>query len=124
MTENLEKPIDHESPEVHEREHHVVSPRIYVMILFALLVGTAATVWASYIDLGEWHVAPGLNIFWNPIVALAIACTKATLVVLFFMHVKYGTKLTKLTVGSGIFTFLVLVGMTLADFFTRAWGRW
>jgi cytochrome c oxidase subunit 4 len=116
--------VNHDLPEQHEREHHVVSPRIYVTILLALLVGTALTVWASYIDLGEWQVAPGLVIFWNPIVARAIACTKAVLVVLFFMHVKYGTKLTKLTVGAGIFTFLILVGMTLADYFTRAWGRW
>jgi cytochrome c oxidase subunit 4 len=46
------------------------------------------------------------------------------LVVLFFMHVKYSTKLTKLTVAAGLFMFLVLVGMTLADYFTRAWGRW
>ena len=46
------------------------------------------------------------------------------LVVLFFMHVKYSTKLTKLTVFAGLFTFLVLVGMTLSDYFTRAWGRW
>ena len=46
------------------------------------------------------------------------------LVVLFFMHVKYSTKLTKLTVGAGVFTFLVLIGMTLWDYFTRAWGRW
>jgi cytochrome c oxidase subunit IV len=46
------------------------------------------------------------------------------LVVLFFMHVKYSTKLTKLTVGAGIFTFLALIGMTLADYISRAWGRW
>ena len=50
---------------------------VYVVILFALLVGTALTVWASYFDLG----------FWNPVVALAIATTKVVLVVLFFMHV-------------------------------------
>ena len=97
-----------------EHAHHIVSPKVYVVIFFALLVGTATTVWASYVDLG----------IWNPIIALAIACTKATLVVLFFMHVKYSTKLTKLTVGAGIFTFLVLIGMTLTDYFTRAWGRW
>jgi cytochrome c oxidase subunit IV len=40
------------------------------------------------------------------------------------MHVKYSPRLTKLTVGAGLFTFLVLVGMTLSDYFTRAWGRW
>ena len=107
-----------------DHEHHIVSPFIYLTILGCLLVGTALTVWASYIDLGEWHIAPGLTIFWNPVVALAIASTKMTLVVLFFMHVKYSTKLTKLTVASGFFVFLVLVGMTMTDYFSRAWGRW
>jgi cytochrome c oxidase subunit 4 len=97
---------------------------IYLAILGALLVGTAVTVWASFIDLGEWHIAPGLTVFWNPVVALAIACSKAVLVVLFFMHVKYSTKLTKLTVISGFFVFLALIGMTLSDYVTRAWGRW
>jgi cytochrome c oxidase subunit 4 len=106
------------------QEHHIVSPMVYLVILVALLIGTALTVWASYVDLGEWHVAGGLVIFWNPIVALAIACTKATLVVLFFMHVKYTTKLTKLTVAGGFFMFLVLVGMTMSDYISRAWGRW
>ena len=110
--------------EVLEQEHHIVSPRIYVAILCALLFATGLTVWASYIDLGEWHIAPGLTIFWNPVVALAIACAKGTLVVLFFMHVKYSTKLTKLTILSGFFVFLALMGMTLSDYFTRAWGRW
>jgi cytochrome c oxidase subunit 4 len=105
-------------------EHHIVSPMVYLAILLALLVGTALTVWASYIDLGEWHVTARLVVPWNPIVALAIACTKATLVVLFFMHVKYSTKLTMLTVFSGIFMFLTLIGMTLADYISRAWGNW
>jgi cytochrome c oxidase subunit 4 len=110
--------------EMYEQEHHIVSPMIYLSILGVLLVGTAVTVWASFIDLGEWQIAPGLTIFWNPVVALAIACCKATFVVLFFMHVKYSTKLTKLTVIAGFFVFLALIGMTLSDYFTRAWGRW
>lgn len=103
-----------DSPEQHEREHHIVSPKVYIAIGATLLVFTGITVAASYADLG----------IFNPIVALAIAVIKAMLVVLFFMHVKYSTRLTKLTVAAGIFTFLVLVGMTLADYFTRAWGRW
>jgi cytochrome c oxidase subunit 4 len=61
---------------------------------------------------------------WNPVVALFIAVVKSTIVVLFFMHVKYSSKLTKLTVGAGLFTFMALVGMTLSDYFSRAWGRW
>ena len=97
-----------------EHEHHIVGPKVYIAILIGLLVGTGLTVWASFVEMG----------FWNPIIALAIATAKATLVVLFFMHVKYSTKLTKLTVGAGIFTFMALIGMTLADYISRAWGRW
>ena len=93
---------------------HISSVKLYVGIWLTLLFFTGLTVFAATIDLGPL----------NPIVALAIATTKAVLVVLFFMHVKYSTKLTKLTVGAGFFTFLVLIGMTLSDYFTRAWGRW
>jgi cytochrome c oxidase subunit 4 len=97
-----------------EHAHTIVGPGVYVTILLALLVGTGLTVWASFIDLGPW----------NPVIALAIATTKAMLVVLYFMHVKYSTKLTKLTVSAGIFMFLVLISMTLADYISRAWGSW
>ena len=100
--------------EQNEQARHIVSPGVYLVILFALLVGTALTVWASYVDLG----------FWNPIIALAIATTKAMLVVLFFMHVWYSSKLTKLTIIAGVFMFLVLISMTLTDYISRAWGSW
>ncbi len=123
----------HGQHDEHDQEHHIVSPAIYGSILLALLIFTGLTVWMSFIDLGDWHVGfslfgwhleTGLVLFWNPVVALAIACTKMTLVVLFFMHVKYSRRLTKLTVLSGFFVFLVLIGMTMTDYFTRAWGRW
>jgi cytochrome c oxidase subunit 4 len=94
--------------------HHIVGPRAYVVILFALLLGTGLTVWASFVDLGVW----------NPVIALAIATTKAVLVVLYFMHVRYSSKLTMLTVGAGIFMFLTLISLTLADYISRAWGNW
>jgi cytochrome c oxidase subunit 4 len=80
----------------------------------ALLVGTALTVWASFWELGVW----------NPVIALAIATAKMMLVVLYFMHVKYSSRLTKLTLGAGVFMFLVLISMTLTDYMSRAWGRW
>jgi cytochrome c oxidase subunit IV len=100
--------------DLHDNLDHIVSPRIYILVGATLLVFTGITVLASFFDMGPW----------NPIVALFIACVKATIVVLFFMHVKYSSRLTKLTVFGGLFTFLVLIGMTLADYFTRAWGRW
>ncbi|MGO9335880.1 MAG: cytochrome C oxidase subunit IV family protein [Terracidiphilus sp.] len=70
-----------EQKEMEAASHHVVSPTIYIIVLFALILGTAATVWASFLELGPW----------NPIIALAIATGKALLVVLFFMHVKYAS---------------------------------
>ena len=101
-------------PKHGEHEHHVTPPIVYVVIFGTLLVFTALTVGASYIE---------MDVF-NPIVAILIGVIKATLVVLFFMGVKYSTKLTKLTVGAGLFTFLALISMTLADYISRAWGRW
>jgi cytochrome c oxidase subunit IV len=95
-------------------EHHIVTPVQYSMVFAALLVGTALTVIAAKIDLGVF----------NPVIALAIACTKAVIVILFFMHVKYQSKLVKLTVTAGFFTFLVLITMTLSDYVSRAWGLW
>ncbi len=98
-----------------EGEHiHIVSPKIYVAVFTVLLVFTTITVGASFIDLGVL----------NPVVALAIACIKMVLVVLFFMHVKYSSRLTKLTILAGLFMFLTLITMTLADYISRAWGRW
>jgi cytochrome c oxidase subunit 4 len=95
-------------------EHHIVSPLQYAMVFGTLLTFTAITVGAAYIDLG----------IFNPVVALAIACFKACIVILFFMHVKYSSRLVKMTIGAGFFTFLVLITMTLTDYMSRAWGLW
>jgi cytochrome c oxidase subunit 4 len=100
--------------EIEEAQHHVVSPKVYAAVAIALLVLTATTAGMSYVELGVF----------NAVVALAIAVFKAMLVVLFFMHVKYSTKLTKLTVIAGIFVFFALISMTMADYMSRAWGRW
>ena len=95
-------------------DHHIVTPTIYMIVFATLLVFTGVTVGAAYVDLG----------ILNPVVALAIACFKAVVVILFFMHVKYQSKLVKLTVASGFFTFIVLITMTLTDYMSRAWGLW
>ena len=95
-------------------EHHIVTPLTYILVFATLLVGTGITVAAAYFELGVF----------NPIVALAIASFKAVVVILFFMHVKYQSRLIKMTVGAGFFTFLVLITMTLSDYISRAWGLW
>lgn len=94
--------------------HHIVSPAVYGMIFGVLMVGTLLTVGASMVNLGPFN-AP---------IAIGIAVTKAVFVVLFFMHVKYSSRLVKLTVAAGFFTFIVLVMMTLLDYVSRAWGQW
>jgi cytochrome c oxidase subunit 4 len=106
---------DHDPDAGHpENEQYIVSPLTYLIIFITLLVFTGITIGASYLEMGPW----------NPVVAIGIAVFKATLVVLFFMHIKYSSKLMKLTVGAGLFTFLVLVGMSLSDYISRAWGQW
>ncbi len=95
-------------------EHHIVTPMNYLFVYIALIIGTILTVVAADIDLGVF----------NPIIALGIACTKACIVILFFMHVKYQSRLVKLTVSAGFFTFIVLITMTLTDYMSRAWGLW
>ena len=109
--------IYHDAPDVTNPEHadhHIVSPLQYCMVFGTLLVGTLITVLAAYKDMG-WL---------NPVIALGIASFKAVVVILFFMHVKYQSKLIKMTVGAGFFTFLVLITMTLSDYMSRAWGMW
>ena len=95
-------------------EIHIVTPLQYSYVYGTLLVGTILTVLAAKVELGVF----------NPIVALGIACFKATVVILFFMHVKYQSRLIKITVGAGFFTFIVLITMTLSDYMRRAWGLW
>ncbi|HSL21995.1 MAG TPA: cytochrome C oxidase subunit IV family protein [Vicinamibacterales bacterium] len=88
---------------------HVVSPRLYYVVFGALIVLTAVTVGAAFIDLGRL----------NSIVALTIAVLKATLVVLFFMHVKYATRLTWVVVASGFVWMFILFALTLSDYMSR-----
>ena len=90
--------------------HHVVPPRVYLMIFGALLVLTTITVGVAFVHLGD----P-----WNDVVALTIALTKASLVVLFFMHAKWGSPMVKLTVLTAVAFLLLLFGITWSDYWAR-----
>lgn len=91
--------------------HHVESVRTYLLVFGALLVGTALTVGAAYINLGVF----------NDVVALLIAITKATLIVLFFMHVRHSDRLTKVMVIIGWLWLIMLILGTMDDILTRGW---
>ena len=90
---------------------HVSPLKVYLGIFLALMVLTAVTIAVAYVDLGQF----------NKLVALGIASFKATLVVLYFMHVKYASRLTKLVVVSGFFFLAILLGLTMTDYASRTW---
>jgi cytochrome c oxidase subunit 4 len=90
---------------------HIVPRSIYYAVFAALMVLTGLTVWVAYLDLG----------FLNTAVALGIAVTKATLVILYFMHVRYGTRLTWVVVSSGFFWLGILIVLGLSDYLSRGW---
>src|SRR5271155_2484401 len=92
-------------------EHHIVPRRVYYLVFITLIVMTWVTAFVATVDLGR------LNVF----VALSIAIFKASLVLLFFMHVKYGTRLTKMIVLSGIYWLILLLFIVMMDIWTRGW---
>jgi cytochrome c oxidase subunit 4 len=91
---------------------HVVSKRLYYVIFGALIILTILTVAVARIDLGH-----GLN----DVVALTIAVAKALLVVLYFMHVRYSSRLTWVFVAAGFFWLAILLVLTMSDYLTRWW---
>jgi cytochrome c oxidase subunit IV len=91
---------------------HIVPVRIYVTIFGVLLVGTALTVWAAFQDF-PWQL--------NTIVAMTIAITKATFVVLYFMHVRYSTRLIWVILAAALFWMGIMFFFTFSDYWTRHW---
>jgi cytochrome c oxidase subunit IV len=88
---------------------HIVSPRVYFLVAGALLVLLVLTLVFAEIDLGPF----------NALVALGIAATKAVLVVLYFMEVRYSSRLTWFFAGAGFFWLAILVTLTLSDVLNR-----
>ena len=95
---------------------HVAPKGLYYLIFAALIFGTFLTVVAAKIDLGVF----------NNVAMLAIACAKASLVVLFFMHVRWSSRLTWVVAVAGIFWLLIMFSLTMQDYLTRGWvpGTW
>jgi cytochrome c oxidase subunit IV len=96
----------------HSAPHgHVTPLAVYLAIFGTLMVLTGVTVAVAYVNLGQLNV----------IIALGIAGFKATLVVLYFMHVAYASRLTKLFAVTGIFFLAILIGLTMIDYGSRMW---
>ncbi|HWF83318.1 MAG TPA: cytochrome C oxidase subunit IV family protein [Vicinamibacterales bacterium] len=90
---------------------HILPKRIYYTIFAILIFCTYLTWQVAYFDLGAF----------NTIAALTIAVFKATLVVLFFMHVRYSTRLTWAVVFGGVFWLCILLALTMSDYLSRGW---
>lgn len=91
----------------------IVPTRVYYTVFAVLLLCTGLTTWVAFFDLG----------FFSPVVALTIAIFKASIVALFFMHLRYSTRLTWVVAGAGIFWLGILFVLSLSDYMTRSWGR-
>lgn len=86
-------------------------PKVYWKTCAALMLLLALTWGIGYVDLGPFNV----------IVALVISITKALLVALFFMHIKGSSRLLHLAATVGVIWLLIMLGLTLSDYFTRGW---
>ncbi len=91
--------------------HHVVPVKIYLAVFSALVFFTLSTVAAAFVDMGPF----------NNVVMIGIAIVKASLVVLFFMHVKYSTRMIPLVAMGGVFFLLILFAITMSDYMSRGW---
>ncbi len=93
----------------HSEEHHIISLATYQKI-FSILIGlTVVTVAASRIDFGAL----------NTVIAFAIATVKASLVLGYFMHLKYDNKMNRVIIGSGVFFLILLWIFCVLDILTR-----
>jgi len=92
-----------------DNSHTHPTPALYGVIICILVGLTVATWLIAFVDLGPW----------NPVVALTIAVIKAVLVILYFMHVRYSSKLTKVTVAAGFFWLALMITLSLSDYLSR-----
>ena len=94
-----------------EHEHHIVPLNVYFRVFALLLIMTGLTVVVAFVDFG-WGNTP---------MALGIALLKASIVILFFMHVRYNTPVMWLFAAGGFFWLLILLVLTMQDYYTRGW---
>lgn len=97
----------------HEDEYtHVVPVSLYVGIWAALMTLTLTTVLVSFAELGPFNI----------VAALVIATIKGSLVVLFFMHLRYSPKLTMVAVIAALFWLFIMFSLTMTDYLSRGWA--
>jgi cytochrome c oxidase subunit IV len=104
-----EHAASHHHPAEEHGEHHVVPIPLYLTVFAALMVLLVLTLVAAAFDLGEWNV----------VIAITIAVVKAVLIVLYFMHIRWGTSLVRVFAGAALFWLSILFILTLQDYLSR-----
>jgi cytochrome c oxidase subunit 4 len=92
-----------------EQNHHIVSIKTYLIVFAALMVLMILTVVIAFFDFGVL----------NKGIALSIATTKAALVMLFFMHLRYSSKLVWVFAGLGFFGLVIMIVIAMGDYVAR-----
>jgi len=90
---------------------HIVPVKTYLAVFAALMALLVATVAASFLNLGPFSI----------VVALTIAMVKALLIVLYFMHVRYSSRLTRVFVIAGVVWLIIMLSLTMNDYISRSW---
>ena len=91
--------------------HHIIPVSVYVKVIIALMVLLIITLWAASFNLGEWNLA----------IAVSIAVAKAVIVLLYFMHLRWSTRLVHVFAGSAFVWLVIMFVLTLSDYFSRGW---
>jgi cytochrome c oxidase subunit 4 len=106
-----------------EHEEHIVSPVIYLIVLVLLMLLLTLTLIAAFVDLDKVIAGPNHSgtAYWNMTVAILIAICKAALIILFFMHVKYGSRLTWAFAMAGFVWLGIMMTLSMSDYFTRGY---
>ena len=111
MTDHAVAHAGHSAGTSEHSHGHIAPVKMYVAIFLALMAGTLITVAVAYVDLG----------FFNTAVALGIAVTKASLVVLYFMHVRWASRLTWVIAIGSIFWLILMFAIAMTDYLSRGW---
>jgi cytochrome c oxidase subunit 4 len=91
--------------------HHGPTRNLYILVFAVLMALALLTTAVAFVDLGRFGI----------VVAMTIAITKMVLVILYFMHVRWSSRLTWVFVGAGFVWFLLLAGLTFSDYVSRSW---
>jgi len=104
-----------------QHKEHIVPQSVYLTIVIVLMVLLVLTVLAAFTDVDHFTRNHHLGTGWNTAIAMIIAVVKGLLIILFFMHVKYSSKLTWVFAAAGFIWLVIMFVLTFTDYATRTY---